>query len=46
MVAADSIAWLYSGTNAIIYVKDTTHSLNKNSTNPNLMEITLNGVQA
>jgi hypothetical protein len=43
-VAADSIAWLYSGGNAMIYVNDTTGSLKTNSTK--LMEITLNGVSS
>ena len=42
-VAADSIAWVYSGTNAFVYVNDTSSALATSS--GSLMEITLAGVQ-
>ncbi len=42
MVAADSIAWLYSGKDAMVYVNDTNSALALNSSS--LMEITLTGV--
>jgi autotransporter passenger strand-loop-strand repeat protein len=43
-VNADSIAWLYSGGNAMVFINDTTGPL-KTSTN-SLMEMTLNGVSS
>ena len=46
IVAADTITWQYSGGSAMVYVNDTTGSLNTNSNNGNFMEITLNGVSS
>jgi hypothetical protein len=43
-VAADSIAWLYPGGNAMLYVNDTARALATGSTS--LMEITLAGVSS
>jgi hypothetical protein len=43
-VGADSIAWLYSGGNAMVYVNDTAGALA--TSNTNLMEITLSGLSS